>query len=96
MPAYPALSAARSAAPTMPPSGTAEPTSSETELASLMVGAGWKTFPIYQAQTQNIDGRIASALAVLGLLFTFLISMILIFLSTRTRRGGTITAMANK
>jgi putative spermidine/putrescine transport system permease protein len=68
----------------------------EYALASLMVGSGWKTFPIYQAQTQNIDGRIASALAVLGLLFTFIISMILIFLSTRNRRGESVTAMANK
>jgi putative spermidine/putrescine transport system permease protein len=70
----------------------------EYALASLMVGSGWKTFPIYQAQTQNIDGRIASALAVLGILFTFVISMALIFLSTRGRRGrnATVTPMANK
>jgi putative spermidine/putrescine transport system permease protein len=70
----------------------------EFALANLMVGPGWRTFPMYQAQTQNIDGRIASALAVLGLLFTFIISMILIFLSTRNRRGraAAVTAMANK
>ena len=69
----------------------------EFALASLMVGSGWKTFPIYQAQTQGIDGRIASALAVLGLLFTFAISMTLIILSTRGRgRGSAVTAMANK
>jgi putative spermidine/putrescine transport system permease protein len=70
----------------------------EFALANLMVGPGWRTFPMYQAQTQNIDGRIASALAVLGLLFTFIISMTLIFLSTRNRRGrgATVTAMANK
>jgi putative spermidine/putrescine transport system permease protein len=70
----------------------------EYALASLMVGSGWKTFPIYQAQTQNIDGRIASALAILGILFTFVISLTLIYLSSRGRRGRntTITAMANK
>lgn len=70
----------------------------EFALANLMVGPGWRTFPMYQAQTQNIDGRIASALAVLGLLFTFIISMVLIFLSTRNRRGrgAAVTAMANK
>jgi len=68
----------------------------EYALASLMVGSGWKTFPIYQAQTQNIDGRIASALAVLGLVFTFIISMALIFLPPRNRRGDAATPMANK
>ncbi len=59
----------------------------EYALAALMVGSGWKTFPIYQAQMQSVDGRIASALAVFGLLFTFIISMVLIFTSGRTRRG---------
>lgn len=69
----------------------------EFALASLMVGSGWKTFPIYQAQTQGIDGRIASSLAVIGLLFTFAISMTLIVLSSRGRgRGTAVTAMANK
>lgn len=70
----------------------------EYALASLMVGSGWKTFPIYQAQTQNIDGRIASALAILGITFTFMISLTLIYLSSRGRRGRTttVTAMANK
>jgi putative spermidine/putrescine transport system permease protein len=70
----------------------------EYALASLMVGSGWKTFPIYQAQAQSADGRIASALAVMGIAFTFLISVTLIALSLRTRRGGSATAtpMATK
>lgn len=59
----------------------------EFALASLMVGSGWKTFPIYQAQMQGVDGRTASALAVFGLMFTFIISMVLIFTSGRSRRG---------
>lgn len=71
---------------------------SEFALANLMVGSGWKTFPIYQAQAQSQDGRIASALAVMGLVFTFAVSMALIFLTTRDRRGrsASVTAMANK
>jgi len=72
--------------------------SSEFALANLMVGSGWKTFPIYQAQAQGTDGRIGSALAVMGLAFTFIVSMILIVLTTRDRRGrnASATAMANK
>lgn len=72
--------------------------SGEFALANLMVGSGWKTFPIYQAQAQGTDGRIGSALAVMGLVFTFVVSMALIFLTTRDRRGrnASVTAMANK
>jgi putative spermidine/putrescine transport system permease protein len=72
--------------------------SGEYALANLMVGSGWKTFPIYQAQAQGEDGRIASALVVMGLVFTFGVSMILIYLTTRDRRGRntTVTAMANR
>jgi len=70
----------------------------EYALANLMVGSAWKTFPVYQAQMQGTDGRIGSALAVMGLAFTFLISMVLIYVTTRDRRGRTasVTAMANK
>ena len=72
--------------------------SGEFALANLMVGFGWKTFPIYQAQAQSEDGRIGSALAVMGLAFTFVLSMALIFLTTRDRRGRSagVTAAANK
>jgi putative spermidine/putrescine transport system permease protein len=72
--------------------------SGEFALANLMVGFGWKTFPIYQAQAQGEDGRIGSALAVMGLAFTFLTSMALIFVTTRNRRGRNagVTAAANK
>jgi putative spermidine/putrescine transport system permease protein len=72
--------------------------SGEFALANLMVGFGWKTFPVYQAQAQSEDGRIGSALAVMGLAFTFVLSMGLIFLTTRDRRGRSagVTAAANK
>lgn len=72
--------------------------SGEFALANLMVGYGWKTFPIYQAQAQSEDGRIGSALAVMGLAFTFLLSVALIFLTTRDRRSRSagVTAAANK
>jgi putative spermidine/putrescine transport system permease protein len=70
----------------------------EYALASLMAGSGWKTFPIYQAQAQSVDGRIASALAVIGLLYTLTISLILLFVASRDRGkeepGG--MPMANK
>jgi putative spermidine/putrescine transport system permease protein len=70
----------------------------EFALANLMVGSGWKTFPVYQAQIQGVDGRIGSATAVMILAFTFVISMVLIFVTTRDRRGrnASVTAMANK
>lgn len=61
----------------------------EYALASLMAGSGWKTFPIYQAQAQSVDGRIASALAVIGLLYVLVVSLLLLFVGMRNRsRGG--------
>jgi putative spermidine/putrescine transport system permease protein len=70
----------------------------EFALANLMVGSGWKTFPVYQAQIQGTDGRIGSATAVMILAFTFVVSMMLIYMTTRDRRGrsASVTAMANK
>jgi len=70
----------------------------EFALANLMVGSGWKTFPVYQAQIQGVDGRTGSAMAVMLLAFTFLVSMVLIYITTRDRRGrsASVTAMANK
>lgn len=59
----------------------------EYALASLLAGSGWKTFPIYQAQAQNVDGRIASALAIIGLLYVMIVSLSLLFIAGR-RRGG--------
>jgi putative spermidine/putrescine transport system permease protein len=72
--------------------------SGEFALANLMVGYGWKTFPIYQANAQSEDGRIGSALAVMGLLFTLVTSIALIFVATRDRRSRSagVTAAANK
>jgi putative spermidine/putrescine transport system permease protein len=62
----------------------------EYALASLLAGSGWKTFPIYQAQAQNVDGRIASALAVIGLLYVLVVSLLLLFVAGRNRgRAGT-------
>lgn len=70
----------------------------EFALASLMAGSGWKTFPIYQAQEQSVDGRIASALAVIGLLYVMVVSLTLLFIAGR-RRGGSTSGLpiaANK
>lgn len=69
----------------------------EYALASLLAGSGWKTFPIYQAQAQNVDGRIASALAVIGLLYVMVVSLSLLYIAGR-RRGGAGPGMpvANK
>jgi putative spermidine/putrescine transport system permease protein len=57
----------------------------EFALASLLVGSGWKTFPIYQAQAQGVDGRIASALAVIGLLYVLGLSLSLLYVAGRSR-----------
>lgn len=72
--------------------------SGEYALSNLMVGSGWKTFPVYQAQAQSEDGRIGSALAVMGLFFTLVTSIALIYLTTRDRRSRSagVTAAANK
>ena len=64
-----------------------------------MAGTAWKTFPFYQAESQNVDGRISSALAVIGFLLTWLISMGLILVSSRRgrrARGAPAAPMANK
>jgi putative spermidine/putrescine transport system permease protein len=57
--------------------------SGEYVLARLLGGTGWKTFALYQAEAQFTDGRVAAALAVLGFLFTWIVSMGLIALSGR-------------
>lgn len=67
--------------------------SGEYVLARLLGGTGWRTFALYQAEAQFTDGRVAAALAVVGFLFTWAISMGLILLSAR--RSGAAT-MANK
>jgi putative spermidine/putrescine transport system permease protein len=69
----------------------------EYALASLLAGSGWKTFPIFQAQAQNVDGRIASALAIIGLIYVLVVSLSLLYISGR-RRGGAGPGMpvANK
>ena len=69
----------------------------EFALASLLAGSGWKTFPIYQAQAQDVDGRIASALAIIGLLYVMVVSLSLLYIAGR-RRGGAGPGMpvANK
>ena len=58
----------------------------EFALASLLAGSGWKTFPIYQAQAQEVDGRVASALAVIGLLYVLAVSLSLLYIAGRS--GG--------
>ncbi len=67
--------------------------SGEYVLARLLGGTGWKTFALYQAEAQFTDGRVAAALAVVGFVFTWAISMGLILLSARRSSAAT---MANK
>ena len=68
----------------------------EFVLARLIVGSAWKTFPLYQAESQNVDARLSSALAVLGFGLTWLISMGLVLVSRRRGHGGQSAPMANK
>jgi putative spermidine/putrescine transport system permease protein len=66
----------------------------EYALAALMVGPGWKTYPVYQAQMQGTDGRIGAAMAILGLIFTFTVSLILIYITTRNQRSRNVSTTA--
>lgn len=70
---------------------TAALASGEYVLSRLLGGIGWRTFALYQAEWQTIDGRVAAALAVLGFTFTWLVSMGLIFLSSRRGQTGLIS-----
>jgi hypothetical protein len=62
-----------------------------------LAGSGWKTFPIYQAQAQNVDGRVASALAIIGLAYVMVVSLSLLYIAGRKRGGaGPGMPVANK
>jgi len=58
----------------------------EFTLTNLLVGARFKTFPIYLVEFTRFDGRQASALAVISFVVTWLASMALIGLAGRV--GG--------
>ena len=57
----------------------------EFTLANLLVGARYKTFPIYLVEFTRFDGRQASALAVISFIIAWLTSLALIRL---VRRAG--------
>ena len=64
--------------------------SGEYVIARLLGGTGWKTFALYQAEAQFTDGRVAAALAVLGFLFTWIVSMGLIVIAGRRGQAGPV------
>lgn len=44
-------------------------------LAQLLVGAGWKTMPLLQNTVIHVDGHQASAMAIVGIAVTFVMSL---------------------
>lgn len=56
----------------------------EFTLANLLVGARFKTFPMYLVEFTRFDGRQASALAVISFIIAWLTSLGLIWLANRT------------
>jgi putative spermidine/putrescine transport system permease protein len=59
----------------------------EFTLANLLVGARFKTFPIYLVEFTRFDGRQASALAVISFIIAWLTSLGLIRLAGMRGRG---------
>lgn len=55
----------------------------EFTLANLLVGARYKTFPIYLVEFTRFDGRQASALAVMSFIIAWLTSLALIWVAGR-------------
>jgi putative spermidine/putrescine transport system permease protein len=58
----------------------------EFTLANLLVGARFKTFPIYLVEFTRFDGRQASALAVISFVFAWLTSLAVIWAMGRAER----------
>jgi putative spermidine/putrescine transport system permease protein len=58
----------------------------EFTLANLLVGARYKTFPIYLVEFTRFDGRQASALAVMSFIIAWITSLSLIWVAGRV--GG--------
>ena len=56
----------------------------EFTLANLLVGARFKTFPIYLVEFTRFDGRQASALAVMSFVIAWISSLGLIWLASKT------------
>jgi putative spermidine/putrescine transport system permease protein len=57
----------------------------EFTLTNLLVGTRFKTFPIYLVEFTRFDGRQASALAVISFAIAWIISLLIIWV---TSRGG--------
>jgi len=58
----------------------------EFTLANLLVGARFKTFPIYLVEFTRFDGRQASALAVISFLFAWAASLAVLWVMGRADR----------
>jgi len=58
----------------------------EFTLANLLVGARFKTFPIYLVEFTRFDGRQASALAVISFLFAWATSLAVLWVMGRADR----------
>jgi putative spermidine/putrescine transport system permease protein len=58
----------------------------EFTLANLLVGARFKTFPIYLVEFTRFDGRQASALAVISFLFAWATSLAVLWAMGRSER----------
>ncbi len=58
----------------------------EFTLTNLLVGARFKTFPIYLVEFTRFDGRQASALAVISFVVAWLTSLLIIWIAGRGGR----------
>jgi putative spermidine/putrescine transport system permease protein len=58
----------------------------EFTLVNLLVGARFKTFPIYLVEFTRFDGRQASALAVISFLFAWATSLAVLWVMGRSER----------
>jgi putative spermidine/putrescine transport system permease protein len=64
----------------------------EFTLANLLVGARFKTFPIYLVEFTRFDGRQASALAVISFLFAWATSLGVLWVMGRADKEGALGA----
>ena len=60
----------------------------EFALATLLVGARYKTFPMQLVYYTRRDGRIASAYSVISFSVAWLLSMVILRIATLATRGG--------
>lgn len=63
-------------------------TFAEFALANLLIGTRMKTFPIYLVEFTRFDARQASALACLSFAIAWIISLAILWVAGRRRKGG--------